>query len=670
MRTRFFLIFLFVLLIFNSIHAEENLQLDVMTVTAQKQEENLQDVSSSVTAFSKIDIEDNQISSISDIANFTPNFINFNTGIIGLSVPSIRGIHEDGSGGSPVGLFIDGIPILSVTGFNAEMLDIERVEVMRGPQGSLYGSNTEIGAINVITVQPGNSFMGKASVEIGEDSKRRVMLNVQGPIQKDKLFYSLSAFHHEKDGYIKNSNTGETENNRKYDYFKANLRWTPTDKIDISLIGSQLTHDDGDQDIVLGPFGAEAYGVAAPKNREVNSDLIGWNKSSSNLQALNVKWDIKDHLELQSITAKREYRSYYLNDWDFTTFQLYHKEMDSTLIKYSQEFKVSWTGDKNKLITGIYYDIDDNIFKDKNDVTGIVEEDHTTEGSTLGLFVNNESKLSEKLAVIAGIRFDQTKGKFKDKIRSRKIDETWSETSPKIGFEYDHSDNIMTYAVIAKGYRTGGFNDHAAADDPQTYEQEKLLSYEIGAKTDFFNKRFVFNFNVYYMDIEDIQVRIDNPNSPEYNYTANAAKAQSSGLEIDAKARLTETVTLSSTIGYNHTKFKDYKDSNGDYDGNNNPYSPEYTYSLTLLQRNPDGFFGNISLFGVGEMYLDKENIYKVEPYYIANAKVGYEFKDVDLYIYAKNLFDKEYDTEGYYGGYYTVYSPPREIGVRIDYRF
>ena len=172
------------------------------------------------------------------------------------------------------------------------------------------------------------------------------------------------------------------------------------------------------------------------------------------------------------------------------------------------------------------------------------------------------------------------------------------------------------------------------------------------------------------MDIDDMQVRIDNATSPQYNYTENASKACSVGFEIDAKALLTEGLTLAATYGSNHTEFVDYEADDGNYNGNHNPYSPPYTYSVTLTQRSPGGFFGSVTVSGIGELYLDKQNEYKVDGYDLVDAKTGWEFTDFDLYVYAINLLDEEYDAEGFYGGDYTVYSPPGEIGIRVNFRF
>lgn len=668
MRIRLSVFLFFLLLFIGTAGAEEPLSLENLTVTAEKQEEDLQKVPVSVTALTGMEIEDRRIHSISDVADFTPNFINFDTGIVGLSTPSIRGIHQESSGTSPVGLFVDGVPILTATGFNDQLLDIERVEVLRGPQGTLYGGGTEAGAINVITRQPDNEVRGKASLEAGEDDKLRLTASLSSPIKKDVLAFSLSALHYEKDGYIKNTNTGKMGNNRDYDYGKAILRWTPSSTLDISLIASGLKHDDGAQGLALGPESINMLGLT-PKEREVDSDLQGWNKSESNMQALKVAWDMSEHCMIESVTTRRRYRSHYQNDWDFTPYAVMHKEMDNTLRNVSEELKFSWKGEGASVVTGVYADMDDNDFTDINLVDGKVEENHNTSGKGLGLFVHGEKSLTDKLSVVTGVRYDWAEGEFDDSIRSREIDESWSELSPKLSFKYAATPEMMVYAGASKGYRKGGFNDHAGATDPETYDEESLISYEIGTKNQWLGNRLRVNASVYYMDISDMQVRVDS-GGPGENYTENAAEAYSTGAEVEVTGRVTTGLTLSGTFGYNRTAFKDYSDAEGDYDGNKNPYAPDYTYSLNGLYRHPVGIFTNLSYVGTGEMYLDKKNVYKRDAYGVVNAKVGYETDHLDIYVYADNLFDEEYNAIGYFGGFYNVYSPPREVGVKVACRF
>ncbi len=136
------------------------------------------------------------------------------------------------------GLYVDGVPILGPIGFETGMFDIERIEVLRGPQGTMYGKNTEAGVINIITRQPDNEFRGRVSTEGGEDKKCQILLNLSGPIQKDRLYVGIAGEYYQKDGFVENIMTGDTVDDKEHWSGKGHLRWTPNDTLDISLIAS------------------------------------------------------------------------------------------------------------------------------------------------------------------------------------------------------------------------------------------------------------------------------------------------------------------------------------------------------------------------------------------------------------------------------------------------
>lgn len=226
----------------------------------------------------------------------------------------------------------------------------------------------------------------------------------------------------------------------------------------------------------------------------------------------------------------------------------------------------------------------------------------------------------------------------------------------------------MTYAGVSKGYRSGGFNPLTTDPEYYSYDAEELWSYEIGLKSAFFNNRFVLNGAVYYMDITDMQV--EEAVGPLTSYMTNAAEASAQGIELEMTATVMEGMTLMAGFGYNDIEFDQFKDIKGDYKGNKNPFAPEYTFNVGAQYRHDSGVYTRADLIGYGKTYLDKANEYSRDAYEIVNTKIGYEAENFDIYLYAKNLFDKEYDLEGYYGGAYTIYSEPREIGLQAVYRF
>lgn len=206
--------------------------------------------------------------------------------------------------------------------------------------------------------------------------------------------------------------------------------------------------------------------------------------------------------------------------------------------------------------------------------------------------------------------------------------------------------------------------------DPQyeSYDEESLWSYEIGVKSLFLDKRLLLNAALFYMDISEMQVEenID----PYTSYITNAAKATSTGVEIDFSVKVTDTFSLMGGFGYTCIEFDDFSDANGNYDGNKNPYAPDYTFNIGAQYRHPKGFYARADLIGYGKMYFDKANQYSRDAYQVVNTKIGYEMDRFDIYLYGKNIFDREYDSYGYYAGNYVVCSSPGEVGLQLVARF
>ena len=635
-------------------------ELDTITVTANKQEEDVRDVPITMSVFSDIDLEDKMIETVADIDKFTPGlqFVTYGSAV--KWAPAMRGLFSDySSRNAAAGLYVDGVPIIDGTGFDETLTDIERIEVLRGPQGTLYGKNSEVGVINIITKKPDNEFRGKVSIEAGEDEKQQLSLNVSGPIVKDKFYIGVSGRHFAQDGFIENPETGETIDDRENDYGKITLRWTPTDKLDSSLMISKVKYDD--EANRMNVINAEGY-------REITSDLDAYNRSDITLAALNISYDINENFIFNSITTSRDYHEKNANDFDYTDQPLFHVFADSEYKRQSQEFRLNYTHSRFKLLFGSYFDHGDNAMnKIKNTFKGDSVTNQTEEGNSLGLFTHLTYSLTKSLSLLGGLRYDREERDYEDIQKEISDEQTWSEISPKIALQYRFNDNTMAFATIAKGYRAGGFNIWAPDGYPVSYDEETLWSYEMGIKGSFLNNRILLEASLYYMDIDDMQVDVY-INAADL-YTSNVAQATSKGIETQITAILTDEWQLVAGFSYNDCTFDEYKDSQGDFKGNHNPFAPEYDFNIGVKYRNAKGYYAGVDLVGYGKTYFDRENIYSRAPYEVVNAKIGYEMEHLDIYLYGKNLFDKEYDSVGIFGDY-TVYSLPREIGVTLTYRF
>ncbi|WP_321417565.1 TonB-dependent receptor [uncultured Desulfobacter sp.] len=635
-------------------------QMDSITVTAQKIEENVQEVPISLSVFDELSIEDRKIESVQDIAQYVPNFTLVQTGSSDALVPTMRGLTtESGSFNSSVGMFVDGIPFVGPTGFNVTLMDIERIEVLRGPQGTLYGRGTQAGVVNIITKQPDNEVRGKIGVQIGSDNKKEYSLNVSAPIIKDKFYIGVSGKHYEKDGYVKNIHFNNIADNKEHNYGKINLRLTPTNEFDISLITSKIKYNDGMSNL---------YKVDA-EDKIVNMNA-GFNKPESLMSALKIKYDNQKY-QFDSISSYKEHKNISLYDGDCTPQIKSHRHTDDKYENLSQEFRLSSTYNNLTWLVGLNINKDDNkLYSLTEKETGYYPSVNTTlDIESVGIFSHLNYKINNQLSISGGLRYDNDDIKYEDKNDSdNNTDASFSELSPKISLEYKVNNNTMTYATVAKGYKTGGVYPYAPDGYSKAYDKETLWSYEIGTKNSFLDNTLILNSSIYYMSISDLQVVNLIASTTNY-YKNNAAEATSKGIEFDLSYKATDNLEIFAAFGYNETTFDKYKDAGGDYSGNTNVNAPKYNYSIGTQYRAGNGCYARADLNGYGKMYLDKENTFARDAYMLVNAKIGYEAESFDIYLYADNLFDKRYDMVGYYT-YYKRYSPPREVGVQLAYRF
>ena len=640
--------------------------LETMTVTANKQEENIQEVPMSITAFDDVVLEGKNITSVGELADYVPNLILTGQGVSGSAMPVMRGMMtETGTYNVSTAMFIDGVPVLSFRGYEDTLQNIERVEVLRGPQGTLYGKSAEVGAINIITRQPDNDFRGKISVDGGEDYKKEVSLNVSGPILKDKLFFGVSGQYHNKDGFIKNGYTGDEENDEAHWYGKGQLKWTPTDSLDINFIFSQLQYDNGGSKIGLSEDGAAAYGVSASGDREVYSDFDTFDKSKISTQALKISYDFNDTLNVTSITTHRHFQADLAHDFDFNSIEMMHAADGSEFDKISQELRFASNTKKMNWVAGFYYDTDD----DKNDQVIETYNSGTNRdmgGEAYAFFGQLRYALTSKIGVTGGLRYETQDKDMQDNNSGNSFDDSWDDIAPKFSVDYAITEQVMGYIAIAKGFQPGGFNAMSTAPEYDCYDSEELWSYEIGVKNHLFENRLIVNAALFYMDIDNMQVTEQIAGLP-WIYITNAGTASSYGAELEVQAKITPHFTMTANFGYTNIEFDEYQDDSGDYSGNKVPNAPEYTFALGGQYRTGNGFYAGVDLVGVGKTCSDRANAYERDAYQLVNAKIGYEAENWDIYLYGKNIFDKDYSRED---NTYVYYSDPREIGGKLTYRF
>ena len=673
-------------------------EMETITVTAQKREEDVQKVTESITVLSDTFVEDAQIESTEDIWHYVPNLSTANAGSRDyFSRIRVRGISNTAFGDPAVSLFIDDVSYAGVYAFNTALFDIERIEVLKGPQGTLYGKNTSGGAINIVTKSPGDTFEAKAGVEAGNFDKREINGVVNVPLLEDKLYFRLAGLYSTRDGYIKNLFTGGDVDNRETIAGSTSLFFTPADNLSFDL--TFRIHDFNDD----GGFPM----VARDKNRyqaatgfaiddfETATNFIGESSSKNRTTSLRMSYEL-DNFDLVSITAYRDMDNESTLDADFTPSELYLGFNAVESESFSQELRIqSRSSDGSfKWLAGAYYSNDekdyetgyelDRLYADMMGVPIYTAEMHKAAIGAEDMAVFGQSTVrffSDALGLTAGLRYERSKrtldhqhtfGGLPVAAPIDGLEETYTELLPKLALDYRFNDDIMAYASVARGYKAGGFA--YAVDDPAMagFDPEISTAFELGLKTEFPDLGLRFNVAGFYTNVDDYQDRVQRDIMTVIQ--ENVSDASIYGFELEASMPLSETLSLNGFLGYTHAEYGDYLDplTLVNYDNNHVSQVPEYNSGLFLEYRDSFGLFARAEVQLFGSSYFDRANTVKQDPYALFNMKVGYEQEKWDIYLSGKNLTDKQYFLDGVVDptlGFVGTVGEPRTVSMIFNYR-
>ena len=645
--------------------SQKPIYLEKVTVTANKQEENIQEIPASISALSETQLEDANIYLVEDLAKRVPNLSFFTGGTNLMNFATMRGIRSDPHNNvSAVAMYIDGIPVTSNVGFVTDLFDIERVEVLRGPQGTLYGRSSIGGVINIITKTPDNTWRSKVTAQGGTNDLFRVGGNIAGPIFEDRLFFDISGTVYNQSGTVENEDGGNVDNRRHYTG-RGKLRLTPNKDLDITLYGSYLKYDEGS-------FSMYEYPVVS--ERKIDTDTPGYNQTAIDGQALNITYNINDDWTVTSISSRRVTDVDFMVDYDLSMFKMFETNNASKYQDLSQELRFNYENEGTSVLFGAYADRYSRVIKTKSPNHPLPSfryhrvKDVT---DTYSLFAHAKYPLLEKLNIIGGLRYDRFNTDFENTCTNFSDKKSWNSLSPKAALEYQLTEENMVYASISHGYRVGGFLTMRMVKGNELFDPEKLWAYEVGSKNTFFDKTLKANIALFLNDIKDAQIEAyEFASGMPTPYVDNAGDMKAYGVELELNWFPVDSLELFGTFGYTYLRFDKFEDITGKHDGNRLPFVPDYTLNAGAQYRHNSGFFARGEVLGSSKTYLDPANKYSIPGHATVNAKIGWEFDQLDVYLFANNLFDQEYDYNGAFGGAYSVASPPRSIGIMFNYNF
>ena len=661
-------------------------------VTAEKRPEDPQNVPISLTVLSLEDLENAQVNSLRDVAANTPNF-STTTGGRAFNFYSIRGLSNSNVlVRDTVSFYIDDVPYDNVHQFfPGELFDLERVEVLRGPQSTLYGRNSEGGVVNIISRPPSEDLEFQTSALYGNFNQRQVQLSLSDSLIPSKLRFRIAGSYDARDGFTKNTFLNNDVDDQSSLAGRLNLLWTPSDAWSVSL------NTTGSRD-------ADGANVYVPINQdnpfEVARNTNGSLDLSNNTQSLRVAYN-GPGLRFTSITA-RNYTDYgYIDDGDGTIQDLGLSVNELLQTIWSQEFRLQSPENAKQFrwLVGAYYQHRDFTIEEGTEYTPegasvfqlpIAGTDNLVsdyEQSTYAAFAQVDFLPIEPLTLTAGLRYENWRDELSRNEVFAAIDGTetpfglpplnGSEVDgdawlPRLAISYRFNPNLLAYGSIARGYRPGTQNYRADDERTLAISPEESWNYEIGLKTSWLDNRLTINLAAFYNNLTNYQVLLPGPDTL-FRDIANA-QARVLGAELEVRATPLDGFDIIAGFGYADARFTDYTNpfTNENFDGNRLLFAPEYTYNLALQYRSRGGFFGRLELQGLGTVFFDEANDVQETPFTLVNVRVGYEFETIGIYLFANNLFDKEYVTIAFPSGSDILagYGDRRTFGVQVQARF
>ncbi|NIB40971.1 TonB-dependent receptor [Pseudomaricurvus alkylphenolicus] len=645
--------------------------LEEVIVTAQKRAESLQEVPSSISAFGAEDIENAGWGDIDQLQHAMPSVA---VGGESLARPYvfIRGIgtrkFDIGTDGS-IGVFVDEIYNARFSNTLTGILDLERVEVLKGPQGTLYGRNTIGGAINMITRKPANEFEGKLKGAIGNDGYYLASGSFSGALLEEKLLARLSLATTDADGIYKDTVSGKDDNNHNQSA-RLTLLATPNN-LEVSFT-AEVNQVDSDAQLAEPLQAASGITAASPmlimngsvaaavadnqKNRYSNAFTDpGFLERDSNLLALKVKW-MGETVDFTSITSRSDEDYQESRDLDATVLDIWNHSIEQASTQYSQEFRFNSVeggaftfDDRLQWVTGIYYFSDD---ASRIDVLpfgpdsrlapslapifsgGLLSfpgleynasgSDVEIETQSYAIYGQATYAITPDLSLTLGLRYtDDEKEYTYGGITNTplfppleipfSVGDTlnYSSTDPKITLDYQLADDVMVYASYATGFKSGGVQFQVTTPEAarQSFDEETLTMLEVGLKSQWWHQRLQFNAALYRYNYEDQQVQsIIAINGSPTGLTQNAGESTMNGFEADVIALLAPGLTVNFSYTFQDAEFDEFDSIDGDRAGNKMAYAPEHAVSV--------GFNYTLSLESGGELSFQGNYAWKDDYYF------------------------------------------------------
>ena len=711
--------------------------IEEVVVTARKREENIQETALSVSALSARDIENRVPTDIRDLAADSPNLIidDLQQGPGSPTAIFIRGVgvsDVEKNFDPTTGVVLDGVFIGANSGAMLKTIDLESVEILRGPQGTLFGRNTVAGVINLTRTKPTGERGGK--IKIGYDNYNTHVIDGILNIGTPEAAFKITGTHREQnEGYLTNAVDGQDLGREEYTQITFNSLFQVNDNIEVELT---LTDEQQDQDahtaLNLGGattwwcavYGQCSPGLGIPQSGDrytvYNNEPKRRDASfESYTGILEVRWELSDNYKLDYIFGRKTTDEEVDQDWDGTPLTLYHTDRRADYEQASHEIRLTSDLDGPlNYVVGLYkWDSEYTIPMESRigffDLFGAVPTEDPLivvpvynythqETDSIAVFFEADYDINDQITLTIGGRYiDEEKssnacqggGPYPDcGVMDTDADKSWTKFTPKVAVSYQANEDLHFYASYSQGYRSGGFNGRWGNEFSATrpYKPETVTSIEVGVKSTLLDNRLRVNVAIFDMEYEDKQLDVDIPDTlaalGRQTVTDNVAEASFKGIELELNALITQNFSIDLNVGYLDPSYDDFfADFNGSGAAADFTYleplrAPDLTWTLGLTyewEAGPGLAYVRASAHHIGEHHtsqLNSPTTFNKEQT-LVDLSMNYEINNTVIALYGKNLTEEDGFTVGYdvFAGAawsYAMARKPRIWGVSITQSF
>ena len=680
-------------LAFLPISAFSDSTIDEIIVTSDFRDSTLLQTPASVTVIDSAAIAQRQARHLEQVLNLAPN-VNFSSGASRGRFIQIRGIGERSQFIEPlnpsVGALVDGIDFTGIAGA-ATTMDIAQIEILRGPQGTLYGANALAGLINVRSNQPSEQLQGNMQVSVGDYGTGTVSAAVGGPIS-ESLGYRVAVQQHSSDGYIENDFLKRDDTNNIDELsLRTILDWQASDDLGLKLT---LFHVDADN----------GYdGFSLDNTRHTLSDTPGHDRHKATAAAVESRWQGAENFQLVSLLSFADNDLEYGYDedwafpdictgqpcegWEYNSADNYSRQRDnaSVDIKLVSEPEARILNGSSGWVVGMYWrDQDEQLLREYTYAGGDFTSDFDT--TNKALYAQLDTELSESLTLVSGLRVENRDAYYSD---SDSVAHSVGESlwGGRLALQYQITADQMIYGLVSRGYKAGGVNsDPALVSEDREFDTELMWNFEAGLKGRWLEDRLQAQVAAFYQKRDDIQIkqslvqsRVDSNAVDFTDYFGNAASGANYGIEVEFNWLASESLTWFGSLGLLSADYDIPKSE--DLDSRQQAHAPDYQFALGGSHQISDTLSISVDVEGKDKFYLSSSHNEQTQAYELVNARINYFLNGWDLSLWGRNLTNKDVIVRGF-GGFgndprkfyateaYYQFGEPRMFGVSGQYDF